>query len=155
VATTTDKGHGRIEKRTLRTTTILTLQQKWPGLKQGFAVTRQRTEQGETTQEVTYGITSLGPAEADAARLLGLVREHWRIENCLHWVRDVTLGEDGCRLQAGSAPQVLAALRNVVVHLLSQEAAQEELGESRAGASQYLAARPSEALELLGFPQLE
>jgi predicted transposase YbfD/YdcC len=144
-----------VERRTLRVTTLLTLRQKWPGLRQGFEVTRQRTEKGETTEEVTYGITSLGPQEADAARLLGLVRAHWRIENCLHWVRDVTLGEDGCRVRAGSAPQVLAALRNVAVHLLSQEAAEEELGASRAGASQYLAARPSEALELLGFPQLE
>jgi hypothetical protein len=53
VATTLDKGHGRLERRTLRVTTILTLGQKWPGLKQGFAVTRQRTEQGETTEEVT------------------------------------------------------------------------------------------------------
>lgn len=155
VATTVDKGHGRLERRTLRVTTILTLGQKWPGLRQGFEVTRQRTEKGRTTAEVVYGITSLGPEEADAARLLELVREHWRIENCLHWVRDVTLREDACRVRCGAAPQVLAALRNTVVHLLSQEVAQEELGDSRAAASQYLAARPSEALEVLGFPPLQ
>jgi hypothetical protein len=81
VATTVDKGHGRLERRALRVTSILTLHQKWPGLKQGFEVTRERTEKGKTTVEVVYGITSLGAEAADARRLLGLVREHWRVEN--------------------------------------------------------------------------
>jgi hypothetical protein len=130
VATAVDKGHGRLERRTLRATAILTLGQNWPGLKQGFEVTRRRTEKGKTPVEVAYGITSLGPEEADAAALLGLVRGHWRIENCLHWVRDVTLGEDACRGRKGGAPQVLAALRNLAVHLLSQGAAREELGDA-------------------------
>ena len=103
-ATTVDKGHGRIEKRTLRTTTILTLHHLWPGLAKGFELVRQRTEKGKTTVEVAYGITSLRPERADAARLLGLVREHGRIENSLHWVRDVTLGEDACRVRKGGAP---------------------------------------------------
>lgn len=149
------KGHGRVERRTLRVTSILTRHQKWPGLKQGFEVTRERTEKGKTTVEVVYGITSLAEAEADAGRLLGLVRGHWRIENCLHWVRDMTLGEDASRVRAGTAPQVLAALRNVVVHLLSGEASRSETRESRAAVCNRLAARPTEALTLLGFPQPE
>ena len=66
-ASTTDKGHGRREKRTLRTTTILTLHQCWPGLAQGFELTRERTEKGRTSVEVVYGITSLRPEQADAA----------------------------------------------------------------------------------------
>jgi hypothetical protein len=150
VATTVEKGHGRIERRTLRTTTILTLHQKWPGLAQGFELVRERTEKGKTTREVSYGVTSLRPERADAKRLLGLVREHWRIENGLHYVRDVTLGEDACRVRKGSAPQVLAALRNAVVHLWSGVEA-----ESRAGAAEQLNARPHEALTLLGRPPLE
>jgi predicted transposase YbfD/YdcC len=139
----------------LRVTTLLTLHQKWPGLKQGFEVRRERTEKGQTTVEVVYGITSLGVEQADAHRLLGLVRQHWRIENCLHWVRDMTLGEDACRVRSGSAPQVLAALRNVVVHLLSQAAAASATGESRAAVCNRLAARPAEALEVLGFDSIE
>lgn len=145
-----DKGHGRLERRTLRTTTTLTLQHKWAGLAQGFELVRERTEKGQTTREVSYGISSLGPGRANAAVLLGLVRDHWRVENCLHWVRDVTMGEDACRVRKGSAPQVLAALRNVVVHLLAGVEA-----ESRAAATERLNARPNEALELLDLPLLE
>jgi hypothetical protein len=128
----------------LRTTTILTLHQQWPGLAQGFELTRERTVKGQTSVEVVYGITSLRPEQAGAARLLGLVREHWRIENSLHYVRDGTLGEDACRVRRGSAPQVLAALRNAAVHLLSGMGL-----ASRAAAVRRLQAHPEEALALL------
>ena len=111
---------------------------------------RERTEKGQTSVEVVYGITSLTPREADAGRLLGLVREHWRIENSLHYVRDVTLGEDACRVRKGGAPQVLAALRNAVVHLLAGVSA-----ESRAAATEQLSARSHEALGLLGLPPFQ
>ena len=144
-----DKGHGRLEQRTLRTTTILTLHQQWPGLKQGFELTRRRTIKGETTQEVVYGITSLPEHEADALRLLGLTRGHWGIENKLHYVRDVTLGEDGCRVRSGAAPQVLAAVRNAVIHLLAGVEA-----SSTAAAVRRLNNHPEEALALLDLPQL-
>jgi hypothetical protein len=97
--------------------------------------------------EVVYGITSLGPARATAAQLLGLVRDHWQVENGLHYVRDVTLGEDACRVRKGSAPQVLAGLRNVVVHLLAGVRA-----DSRQAAVERLSARPTEAMELIGIP---
>lgn len=144
-----DKGHGRLEERTLRTTSILTLQQKWQGLQQGFELTRKRTVKGETTVEVVYGITSLTAAEANAKRLLQLARGHWGIENRLHYVRDVTLGEDGSRVRKGSAPQVLAALRNAVIHLLAGVDA-----SSNAAAIRRLNNHPEEALALLGLPQL-
>jgi hypothetical protein len=134
----------------LRTTTILTLHQRWPGLKQGFELTRQRTVKGVTTVEVIYGITSLRPEEANAQRLLGLTRGHWGIENKLHYVRDVTLGEDGCRVRTGSAPQVLAAVRNAVIHLLAGVEA-----SSCAAAIRRLNNHPEEALALLDLPQLQ
>jgi hypothetical protein len=132
----------------VRTTTILTLQQKWPGLAQGLEITRTRTVNGATTVEVVYGMTSLPPEVADAKRLSGLVREHWGMENGLHYVRDVTLGEDGCRVRKGSAPQVLAAVRNAVVHLLAGVDA-----PSHAAAIRRLNAHPEEALALLDLPQ--
>jgi predicted transposase YbfD/YdcC len=119
-------------------------------LAQGFELLRERTEKGKTSVEVVYGITSLRPQEANASRLLALVREHWRIENCLHYVRDVTLGEDACRVRKGNAPQVLAALRNAVVHLLARVSA-----ESRVAATEQMAARSHEALGLLGLTPLQ
>ena len=149
-ARSTDKAHGRTEKRTLRVTPILTRHGLWPGLKQGFELRRERTAGGKTAVETVYGITSLSADRADAGRLLGLVRDHWKIANCLHYVRDVTLGEDACRVRRGSAPQVLAALRNTVVNLLTGvEAA------SRPAASERLTVRPDEALALIGLPALE
>jgi hypothetical protein len=137
-----------VEKRTVRTTSILTLRQKWPGLAQGLEITRERTEKGRTTVEVEYAMTSLKPGEANAKRLSGLVQEHWGIENRLHYVRDVTLGEDGCRVRRGSAPQVLAAVRNAIVHLLAGVDA-----PSHAAAIRRLNAHPEEALALLDLPQ--
>jgi predicted transposase YbfD/YdcC len=150
VARSVDKGHGRLEERTVRTTTILTLHQKWPGLQQGLELTRKRTIKGVTTEEVVYAITSLKPEEADARRLLELARCHWGIENKLHYVRDTTLGQDGCRVRKGSAPQVLAAVRNAVIHLLAGVDA-----SSRAAAIRRLNNHPAEALALLGLPQLQ
>ena len=143
-----DKGHGRLERRTLRVTGILTVHEKWPGLKQGFELTRERTVKGETTVEVVYGITSLTEEEAGAKRLLELTRGHWGIENRLHYVRDVTLGEDGCRARKGSAPQVLAAVRNAVIHLLADVGA-----SSRAEAVRRLNNNPELAFKLLDLPQ--
>jgi predicted transposase YbfD/YdcC len=147
-AHTTDKGHGRLEERTLRTTTILTSHQGWPGLRQGFELTRKRTIRGETTVEVIHGITSLPEAEANAKRLLALTRGHWGIENRLHYVRDVTFGEDGCRVRKGGGPQVLAAVRNAVIHLLAGVEA-----SSYAAAVRRLNNHPEEALALLDLPQ--
>jgi hypothetical protein len=122
----------------------LTLHALWPGLAQGFELTRERTEKGKTTVEVVHGITNLRPQEADAARLLELARGHWHIENRLHYVRDVTLGEDACRVRKGAGPQVLAALRNAVVHLLAGVEA-----PSRAAAIRRFQNCPEEALILL------
>jgi predicted transposase YbfD/YdcC len=150
VATTRDKGHGRLEKRTLRITTILTKHQDWPGLKQGFEVVRERTQHGQTTVEVVHGITSLSPQRADALRLLEVTRGHWGIENELHYRRDVTLAEDASRVRKGVAPQVMAALRNSVLHVLSNVAA-----PSLASAMRTMGNRLSQALSILGLPQLK
>src|SRR5437588_12270692 len=69
-------------------------------------------------RRVVYGITSLAPARASAQRLLELVREHWAIENRLHWRRDVTLREDHCQVRKGTAPRLLAVLNSFLLALL-------------------------------------
>jgi hypothetical protein len=128
----------------------VTVGQKWAGLQQGFEVTRERTIKGVKTVEVVYGITSLPPERANAVTLLALLRTHWRIENELHYVRDVTLGEDACRVRSGNAPQALAAIRNAVVHLLAQVDA-----DSCPEAIELLQIHPEQARNLIGVPQCE
>ena len=150
VASSTSKGHGRLERRTLRVTSVLTKRQDWAGLAQGFELRRERTQKGETTVEVVYGITSLGAGRADAGRLLGLNQGHWGIENGLHYRRDVTMGEDASRVRRGAAPQVMAALRNAVIHAVSGVVA-----PSLAAAMRTMSNCFAKALDLLGLPQLE
>lgn len=109
-----------------------------------FELERVRDLGDKTTVEVVYGITSLGRSASDAADLLRRVREHWEIENRLHYVRDETLGEDRCRVRKGTGAQALAALRNACVHLLEGVTA-----PSKAAATRRFAAHPEEALPLL------
>jgi predicted transposase YbfD/YdcC len=149
VAGSVDKGHGRSERRTIRLTTVLTKHQLWKGLRQGFRLTRERTEKGKTTAEEVYGITSLTRERADARRLLELTRKHWGIENGSHHRRDVTLGEDKSRVRKGAAPEVLAGLRNSIIHLV------KDVAPSLATAIRRLGNCLSQALELLGIPQIE
>jgi predicted transposase YbfD/YdcC len=146
-ARTCNKGHGRVETRTLTTTTWLNEYLDWPRVGQAFRLVRERRVKGQTTVEVVYGITSLSRHEADAGRLLGLTRAHWGIENRLHYTRDETLGEDRCRVRKGNSPRVLASLRNVAIHLLRGIDA-----PSLAAATRRLAACPQESLKLLYHP---
>lgn len=90
----------------------------WPHVAQVCQLTRTVTKKGETTREVEYAITSAPRAKADAARLLTWWRDHWKIENQLHYVRDVTMGEDASRIRSGKAPENLASVRNAAIGLL-------------------------------------
>ena len=99
--------------------------------------------------EKVYGITSLSPERATADRLLHLTRGHWAIENSLHYRRDVTMGEDASRIRKGTAPQIMAALRNTIIHVLA------DVGPSLAAAMRKLSNCFSQALDCLGLPQIE
>ncbi len=104
---------------------------------------------GQTTTEIAYGITSLSRDRADAEKLLALTRDHWSIENSLHYVRDVTFGEDACRVRTGHAPQNLAAIRNLTITLLNKAGF-----KNKAAALRRHAAHPNEALALIrGEPE--
>jgi predicted transposase YbfD/YdcC len=119
-ATTLDKGHGRLERRTLERSAALNGYLRWPDVGQVLRRTCRRVNvaTGEITEEVTYGVTSLPPTEASAAQVEALWRGHWTIENKVHRVRDGTLAEDACQVRVGRAPQALAALRNGLLNLL-------------------------------------
>jgi len=112
-----DRGHGREEVRRLWASTALREYLDWPGVRQVCKVERVTERKGKVSSEVRYAITSLGES-VGPDRLLRLVRGHWSIENRLHYVRDVTLGEDMSQVRSGSAPEVMAALRNVVIGVL-------------------------------------
>jgi hypothetical protein len=126
--TTLDKGHGRLERRTLTSTTALNLflQQHlgWSSVRQVFRVTREcawtdrATGQRCTSREVAYGITDLSRNHANAARLLQLNRGHWGIENSVFYVRDEAFGEDRSRVRRESGPEILAGFRNAALNLL-------------------------------------
>jgi predicted transposase YbfD/YdcC len=115
-----DKGHGRIEVRELTASSMLQDYVDWPYLAQVVRVSRTRLTKLKTAHEVRYGITSLPATDAAAPRLLAIGRAHWRIENGLHYRRDVRLQEDASLVRVGQAPQVLAALNNLVCGLCAR-----------------------------------
>jgi predicted transposase YbfD/YdcC len=149
VAERTNQGHGRVERRRLTTSTALNDHVDWPGVRQVFCLERifiyKKT--GEITLKTVYGITSLTPDEASAEQLLALIRQHWHIENKSHWVRDVTFDEDRSQVRQGNLPHVLATLRNTVISILRATGA-----TNTAQARRYYAARPDEAVALIGLP---
>ena len=101
---------------------------------------------GEQTSEWAYALTSLTPAQADPSRLLRIWRGQWQIENGLHYVRDVTWGEDASQIRCGQGPAVFAALRNTALGLL-RLAKQPNSAAAQRRYSMY----PAEALALLGI----
>ncbi len=148
-ATQTNKGHGRLEVRHLRASAELSdfLAPKWPGVQQVFQLQRRIWRQGQLTTEVVYGMTSLPVQRTSVAALLALVRAHWHIENRSHWRRDVTLGEDRCKVASPLAPQLLAALNNVVLALMDYLHVDNVASQIR-----RFDAAPAEALALLMTP---
>jgi hypothetical protein len=121
---TSDKGHGRRERRTLTSTIGLNRHLDWPQVGQVCRVVRERFHRGACQVETAYYITSLRRHQADAKRLLELTRGHWAaIENGLHYVRDTTLDEDRCTIFRGHAAQNLAALRNAALNWLRRRGA--------------------------------
>ena len=118
-AITREKGHGRThDQRRLLATTDLSQYLDWPGLAQVFRLERTWRMRDQHKRAVHYGITSLPPADADAAQLLALKRGHWRIENNLHYRKDVVFGEDRCQARLGAGRMILATLRDTALSLL-------------------------------------
>jgi hypothetical protein len=114
------KGHGRIETRSIRTSTELTGYIDFPYVAQVYFLHRYTTDLkgNELRSEFSYGVSSLSPEDAKPARLLELNRNHWSIENKVHWVRDESFGEDRSRVRKHAGPQVMATLRNLAISVL-------------------------------------
>jgi predicted transposase YbfD/YdcC len=115
---TRDRGHGRVELRTLKAVTVNRF--GFPHAAQVIQVTRKTRQLGTRRwRTVTiYAITSLTFARASPARLADYIRGHWAIENGLHYLRDTTFAEDGSQVRTGASPQVMACLRNLAIGAL-------------------------------------
>jgi predicted transposase YbfD/YdcC len=118
-----DCGHGRVERRTCSVLADLSLVEKaaeWASLQGLVRIEAERYHKAtrKTETETRYYITSLKP---DAARLNRAIRQHWGIENKLHWVLDVGFGEDLDRKRAGHAAQNFSVLNRIALNLLKQD----------------------------------
>ncbi len=119
---TREQGHGREEIRNYLMLSDISNridpENKWKKLNSIGMIESVRTENGKTTVETRYYISSLN---LDAKKFGESVRSHWGIENSLHWILDVALNEDDCRIRKENAPQNFAVLRHIAVNLLGQE----------------------------------
>jgi len=145
--TTVDRRRGRIETRTLYTTTQLNAHlmrySSFPLIRQVSCLLTTVVDARGTHQDIRFLFTSLAPRHATPQRLLTLARGHWSIES-RHYTRDVTFGEDRSSLRSGHAPQIMATVRNLTLTLLHRTGATDI-----ASARRHLAAHPSQALRLL------
>ena len=118
-----EKGHGRIEHRTVRGTDypdwLEPAERKHRlGLCILVEITSTRQIKDEVSIKKRHYLTSRKP---EAKKLSDMVRRHWGIENCCHWVLDVTFDEDQCRARKGHAAENLALLRKLSLNLLRHD----------------------------------
>ena len=145
-AQTTEKGHGRVDIHSIRVSSELKGYSDWPGLEQVFEIRRRWQSKGEWHEAVRYGVTSLPATIAIPERLLKLKRGHWTIENGLHYVKDVTMGEDKSMAHCDNGPKIMAALRNTAVSLLRHAGFSTIAARMR-----YNSTHPQAALEVLSL----
>ena len=148
---TTSKGHGRLERHTLTSSSELGTYLDWPGVQQVLQRRRQcwHISKGSYTDETTYGLTSLAAQQTSARQLETFWREHWTIENRSHYVRDETLKEDRCQMRVGNAPQALASLKNGLLTLIRSHG-----WRNIADAIRFYGASVQETLHFLGIRRL-
>lgn len=119
-----EKDHGRIETRQAMWVSDLSwldkkLRDHWPQLAGIGMIERQREINGTVSIERAYYIGSQGITSAES--FAQAARDHWGIENSLHWVLDITFREDDCRVRKDQAPHNFAALRKFALALLRQD----------------------------------
>jgi len=114
-----DKGHGRIEMRQCSVTEdIAWLRErhpKWQQLNSVIEIKSQREIKGEVVTENRYYISSL---QTQSDKISNVVRQHWGVENKLHWVLDVCFNDDQCRIRKGNAPRNIAIIKKTALNLM-------------------------------------
>ena len=121
-----DQGHGRHDTREVHPFALTPEQAGFPYAVQGALILRttHHLKSVRVTEELELVLSSRPPAQLDAAQLQAARRGHWGIEG-VHYVRDVTFGEDGSTVRTQHAPQNLATLRNLVIGLCALDAARQ------------------------------
>ena len=123
-AKTVNKGHGRIETRECWATdkekylALIRKRENWQGLKSVVRIVSKRKIGDKTEIKTRYFISSL---PADAKVVLNVKRDHWKIENQLHWVLDIAFREDECRIRKDHAAENMAVLRHIALNLLKRD----------------------------------
>jgi predicted transposase YbfD/YdcC len=145
-ASQTNKGHGRLETRTITVSSQLKDFLDWPYLEQVFKLERRfiSLKTGEVQRQTEYGLTSLRRDEISPLQLLDKIRSYWGIENGLHYRRDVTLREDYTHLSTGKAGQAMACLNNLILGILLSQKMYRTIPAAR----RYFSAHPQQALDL-------
>ncbi len=140
-----ETGHGRREKRTLKIASV-TAGINFPHAAQAFQITRRTRPTGSRrwSTEIVHGITSIPPGHVRNDHIAAGIREHWTVENKLHWVRDVTYDEDRSQVRTGNGPRVMASLRNLALSALRLAG-----HENIASAIRHHAARSNRPVTLL------
>lgn len=100
----------------------------WADLNSIVRIQRERREHGNISHEIAYYISSLSN---HAALILEATQHHWAIENCFHWVLDVTFGEDAARIRTGESSQNMAVLRTLALNILKQDPSKSSLKQKR------------------------
>jgi predicted transposase YbfD/YdcC len=115
------KGHGRMEtRRCWLVRNVGWLAARWPGIRCVACVERTREIHGEISTELHYYISSLGPPTS-AEAFLNYTRDHWSVENCLHWVLDVQFREDDRRIRKGYGAENYSRLDRIALNLLKAD----------------------------------
>lgn len=143
----TQKGHGRLEVRTITVSSQLNDFLDWPYLEQVFRLKRRFTypKTGEVRERVIYGFTSLSRDKITPDKLLKMIRSYWGIENGLHYRRDVTLLEDRTRMTKGSTGQAMGCINNLVLGILVGKKKYRYIPAAR----RYFDAHPDQAFYLI------
>lgn len=114
-----DKGHGRIETRTCWVSQDVSwlheLHEHWKSIQSIIRIDSVRESKMNSTTETRYYISS---CQLTPKKILEAIRSHWAIENNLHWVLDMSFGEDMSRIRKNNAPQIMAVIRHIALNLL-------------------------------------
>lgn len=148
---TLEKGHGRLERRTIRTSAELQDYLSFPGLGQVGEIQKwvRQLPRGREKTTTHYFVTSLSAARADPSRLLQLFRGHWGIENRAFHVTDDSFGEDRQVLQTHRGAAVMSLLRQTALNLLRGRCDLWAPTEPLTGRAQRVCAHPLALLPAL------